>query len=80
VRKFPELHRGEFERFLEEFTEPGSLRYRNNKWLGLTREGKPFAVHVKHGTTKKYSPRLVEAVAKDLCVTPQEFWEWYKNR
>jgi len=36
-----------------------------------------FTVHVKHGTTRKYSSRLVEAVAKDLSVTPEEFQEWY---
>jgi hypothetical protein len=34
---------------------------------------------VKHGTTRNYPPRLVQAVAKDLAVTLEEFWEWYKK-
>jgi hypothetical protein len=80
MKKFPELHRGEFEQFLETFCRPGSLKFRNNKWIGLTREGKPFTVHVKHGFTRKYPSRLVEAVAKDLAVTQEEFWEWYRER
>jgi hypothetical protein len=79
VKKFPELHRREFEQFLERFCKTGSLKFRNNKWIGLTREGKPFTVHVKHGTTRSYPSRLVEAVAKDLRVTPEEFSEWYKK-
>ena len=78
MRKFPELNRHEFEQFLEKFSIHGSLKFRKNKWLGLTRNGKPFTVHVKHGTTKKYSSRLVEVVAKDLSVTREEFEEWYK--
>ena len=78
MKKFPELRRREFEQFLERFCSAGSLKFRNNKWIGLTREGKPFTVHVKHGTTRKYSSRLVEAVAKDLSITLEEFWEWYK--
>ncbi|OIP87052.1 MAG: hypothetical protein AUK24_09995 [Syntrophaceae bacterium CG2_30_49_12] len=78
MRKFQELHRHEFEQFLERFSIRGSLKFRNNKWIGLTRDGKPFTVHVKHGTTRKYSSRLVEAVAKDLSVTLEEFEEWYK--
>ena len=78
MKKFPELRRQKFEQFLERFCSPGSLKFRNNKWIGLTREGKPFTVHVKHGTTRKYSSRLVEAVAKDLSITLEEFWEWYK--
>jgi len=78
MKKFPELHRHEFEQFLEKFSIRGSLKFRNNKWIGLTRDGKPFTVHVKHGTTRKYSSRLVEGVAKDLSVTPEEFDEWYK--
>jgi len=78
MKKFRELHRHEFEQFLEKFTLSGSLKYRNNKWIGLTRDGKPFTVHVKHGSTRKYSSRLVEAVAKDLSVTPKEFEKWYK--
>ena len=78
MKKFPELHRHEFEQFLEKFSIRGSLTFRNNKWIGLTRDGKPFTVHVKHGTTRKYSSRLVKVVAKDLSVTPEEFEEWYK--
>ena len=78
MKKFPELHRHEFEQFLEKFSFHGSLKFRNNKWIGLTRDGKPFTIHVKHGTTRKYSSRLVEAVAKDLAVTPGEFEEWCK--
>ena len=78
MKKFPELRRQKFEQFLERFCSPSSLKFRNNKWIGLTREGKPFTVHVKHGTTRKYSSRLVEAVAKDLSITLEEFWEWYK--
>jgi hypothetical protein len=80
VKKYPELHRREFEQFLERFCMTGSLKFRNNKWIGLTRGGKPFTVHVKHGTTKNYPPRLVEAVAKDLRVTSEEFLEWYKTK
>jgi hypothetical protein len=79
VKKFPELHPRDFEQFLERFCKAGSLRFRNNKWIGLTREGKPFTVHVKHGTTRNYPSRLVEAVARDLRVTPEEFSEWYKK-
>ena len=78
MKRFPELRRREFEQFLERFSSTGSLKFRNNKWIGPTYEGKPFTVHVKHGTTRKYSSRLVEAVAKDLGVTPEVFWEWYK--
>ena len=80
MKKYPELHRREFEQFLERFCMAGSLKFRNNKWIGLTRGGKPFTVHVKHGTTKNYSPGLVEAVAKDLRVTPDEFSEWYQKK
>ena len=79
MKKYPELHRREFEQFLERFCMAGSLKYRNNKWIGLTREGKPFTVHVKHGTTRKYPSRLVESVAKDLAVTPEEFLQWYEQ-
>lgn len=77
MSKFPELHRGQFEKFLETFARPNTLRFRNNKWIGLTREGNPFVVHVKHGSTRKYPSSLVEAVAKDLSVSQDEFWEWY---
>ncbi|NSW83123.1 MAG: hypothetical protein HPY90_07590 [Syntrophothermus sp.] len=79
MSKFPELNRKEFEAFLLHFSMPGSLRFRNNKWVGLNREGKPFAVHVKHGSTRKYPPPLVEAVARDLKVSFKEFQEWYKD-
>jgi hypothetical protein len=78
VKKLPELHRRDFEQFLERFCMAGSLKFRNNKWIGLTREGKPFTVHAKHRTTRSYPSRLVEAVAKDLRVTPEEFFGWYK--
>jgi len=47
MKKFPELHRHEFEQFLEKFSFHGSLKFRNNKWIGLTRDGKPFTIHVK---------------------------------
>lgn len=80
MKKFPELHRQEFDRFLEQFCMVGSLKFRNNKWIGLTREGKPFTVHVKHGATRKYPPRLVESVARDLGVTPEEFSDWFENK
>ena len=76
---FPELKRTEFEAFLLQFSKSGSVKFRNNKWVGLNREGKPFTVHVKHGSTRKYPPPLVEAVAKDLRVSLQEFRDWYKN-
>ncbi len=79
MRKFPELRRAHFERFLEVFCRPGTLKFRNNKWIGLTREGRPFVVHVKHGSTRKYPAPLVEAVAKDLGVSQEEFREWYRE-
>jgi hypothetical protein len=79
VSEFSELKRNEFEVFLLQFSKPGSLKFRNNKWVGLNREGKPFTVHVKHGSNRKYPPPLVEAVARDLKVSFQEFQEWYKN-
>ncbi len=78
MNKFPELNRNEFERFLERFSISGTLRFRNNKWIGLNRERKPFTVHIKHGNTRKYSPVLVEAVANDLKVTADEFIKWYE--
>jgi len=78
MKKFPELHRHEFEQFLEKFSLTGSLKFSNNKWIGLTRDGKPFTVQVKHGSTRKYLSRLVGAVAKDLSVSPEEFEKWYK--
>ncbi|HUW66191.1 MAG TPA: hypothetical protein VMW83_16130 [Spirochaetia bacterium] len=65
------------ERFLENFSLPDTVRFRNNKWLGLNRHGKPYTVHVKHGGSVKYGSSLVQAVAKDLGVTLEEFLEWY---
>lgn len=79
MSEFPELKKNEFETFLLYFSKPGSLKFRNNKWVGLNREGKPFTVHAKHGSMRKYPPPLVEAVAKDLRVSLQEFRDWYKN-
>jgi len=29
MKKFPELHRQEFEQFIEKFSKPGSLKFRN---------------------------------------------------
>ena len=65
--------------FLQAFSLPGTLKYRNNKWVGLNREGRPFTVHVKHGSTRKFPPQLVEAVAKDLGVSAEEFTAWYEG-
>jgi len=65
--------------FLQAFSLPGSLKYRNNKWVGLNRDGRPFTVHVKHGLTRKFPPQLVEAVAKDLDVSAEEFTAWYEQ-
>ena len=79
MRKFPELRKAQFERFLEAFCRPGTLRIRNNKWIGISRDGRPFVVHVKHGSTRKYPSLLVEAVAKDLGVTQDVFWTWYSE-
>lgn len=79
MSEFPELKRNEFEAFLMHFAKPISVKFRNNKWVGLTGEGRPFTVHVKHGSTRKYPPPLVEAVAKDLKVSIDEFRDWYKN-
>jgi hypothetical protein len=79
LNKFPELRRTEFEHFLEEFSRRGTLKFRNNKWIGLTHGGKPFTVHLGHGTNRKYSPRIVEAVAKDLGVSVEAFYEWYHS-
>ena len=79
MSRFPELRQGKFVRFLEAFCRPGSLNFRNNKWIGLTRQGRPFVVHVKHGSTRKYPPPLVEAVAKDLDISYEEFLKWYNE-
>ena len=80
MRNFIELKSKEFEAFLFKFSQKGSLKFCNNKWVGFNREGKPFTVHVKHGSTRKYSPPLVEAIAKDLKVSLHEFLEWYNNK
>ncbi len=77
MSKFPELRRDQFVRFLEVFCRPEALKFRNNKWIGLTRQGRPFVVHVKHGSTRKSPPLLVKAVAKDLGVSQEEFLKWY---
>ncbi len=77
MSEFKELRRGEFERFLEAFSRSGTLKYRNNKWVGLNRKGEPFTVHVKHGSTRKYSRRLIETIAGDLGVSREEFTQWY---
>ena len=53
MSRFPELRHGQFVRFLEAFCRPGTLKFRNNKWIGLTRQGRPFVVHVKHGSTRE---------------------------
>lgn len=79
MSEFAELRKNDFEAFLLNFSRPDSLKFRNNKWIGLNGEGKPFTVHVKHGNTRKYPPPLVEAVAKDLKVSLQEFQDWHKN-
>ena len=67
MNKFKELNRREFEQFLEKFCSPGSLKFRNNKWIGLTRERKPFTVHVKHGMADNnstgYQPALQSGTA-----------------
>jgi len=79
MSSFPELKKIEFEKFLQAFSSPGTLKFRNNKWVGLNRNGKPFTVHIRHGTTKKYPPVLVETVAKDLEVTLKEFKQWWET-
>jgi hypothetical protein len=77
MARFRELRQAEMQEFLQAFSLPGTLKYRNNKWVGLNRDGRPFTVHVKHGSTRKFPPQLVEAVAKDLGVSPEEFLSWY---
>jgi hypothetical protein len=74
---FRELNRNEFMKFLEYFCEIDTLKYRNNKWIGLNKLGEPFTVHVKHGSTRKYPINLVRAAAKDLCVSQEDFDSWY---
>jgi hypothetical protein len=79
MAKFRELHHKEMQDFLQAFSLPGTLKFRNNKWIGLNRQGRPFTVHVKHGSTRKFPPQLVEAVAKDLGVSAEEFTAWYEG-
>jgi hypothetical protein len=80
VSRFKELRRSEFEKFLIYFSHPNSIKNRNNKLIGLNREGKPFTVHIKHGSSKKFPPSLVEAVARSLGVSLDEFLDWYNNK
>lgn len=79
MSRFPELNRNQLQRFLEAFSRPGTIKFRNNKWVGLTRDGRPFTVHEKHGTTRKFPPPAVERIAKDLNVSPEEFRKWYEG-
>lgn len=37
MSEFAELKRNEFEAFLLRFSKSGSLKFRNNKWIGLNR-------------------------------------------
>ena len=74
---YRELNRNEFTKFLEYFSKKDTLKYRNNKWIGLNKSGDPFSVHVKHGSTRKYPVNLVRAVAKDLMVSQDDFDQWY---
>ena len=80
MSNFKELRKNELEKFLEAFSAPGTLKFPNNKWVGLNRKGQPFTVHVKHGNTRKFNPRLVEAIAKDLAVSEEEFLQWYYSK
>ncbi|MCL6448093.1 MAG: hypothetical protein K6U04_08090 [Armatimonadetes bacterium] len=80
MSKFAELTHQEMEQFLRVFTRSGTLRYGKNKWVGVSLTGKTFTVHRKHGETRKYPPSLVEAVAKKIGVSREEFWEWYKRK
>jgi hypothetical protein len=77
LSEFRELNRNEFIKFLEYFSVKGSLKYRNNKWVGLNKLKEPFTVHVQHGSTRKYPVNLVRAVAKDLYVSQEDFDNWY---
>ena len=80
MSRFKELRKNEFEKFLIHFSYPNSIKNRNNKLIGLNREGKPFTVHIKHGSSKKFPPSLVEAVARNLKVSLAEFLDWYNNK
>lgn len=79
MSRFPQLRRSEFHQFLEHFSKPSSVKFRNNKWVGISRDGRPYTVHVHHGQTVKFPPTLVEVVARDLGVSFTEFWEWHKG-
>lgn len=79
MSRFPELSHREIDRFLSAFSRPGTLRYHNNKWVGLRRDGKPFTVHNKHGSTRKFPPTLVERIAKEIGVSIEEFLNWYNR-
>lgn len=80
MSRFRQLRVNQLEKFLEDFSKPGSLKYRKNKWVGLNRNGEPFTVHVMHVSSKKYSHKLVEAIAKDLDVSRKEFDLWYRKK
>ncbi len=73
---FKELRRSEFEKYLEAFSKPGTLKYRHNKWVGLNRKGEPFAVHVKHGSTSQITTKLHQKTYHycelKVIVTPYE--------
>jgi len=64
VKKFPELHRREFVQFLERFCMAGSLKFRNNKWIGLTRGGKakPYQVKQLLKIAEKYNLSLEDQI------------------
>ena len=78
MSRFPELRKSEFEAFLKEFSR--SLRFENDKWVGISAKGKTFTVHNPHGDTRKFRPDLVENVAKDLGITYSEFKAWYDKK
>lgn len=52
MNKFPELRQKEIERFLRDFSSPGTLRFKKNNRVGLNRAGNSFTVHNKHGKTR----------------------------
>jgi len=67
------------EQFLEAFSRPDTLKYSQNKWVGISLAGKTFTVHRKHGKNRKYPPPLVEALARKMGVLKEEFLAWYKR-
>lgn len=79
MSRFPELNRRQLERFLKTFSRPGTLKFRNNKWVGLNRSDRPFTVHEKHGTTRKFAGPVVGRIAKDLGVSREEFERWHED-